>query len=55
MRKEFEVEDAESELIASQEFARKQKINEDRRMMAVSRQADEGNGSARPRRRQGSR
>ena len=55
MRKQFEVEDAESALLASQEVARKQRVDEDRRTMAVRRQADEGNGSARPRRKQGPR
>jgi circadian clock protein KaiC len=55
MRKDFEAEDAESALIATQELARKQKVDEDRRDMAVSRQADEDNGFAPPRRRQNSR
>jgi len=55
MRKDFEVEDAESALIATQELARKQKVDADRRDMAISRQADEDNGFARPRRRQNSR
>jgi circadian clock protein KaiC len=55
MRKEFEVEDAESVLIASEELARKQKLDEERRTMALSRQADEGNGSSRPRKRENSR
>jgi circadian clock protein KaiC len=55
MRKDFEVEDAESALIATQDLARKQKVDEDRRDMAVSRQADEDNGFAPPRRRQNSR
>jgi circadian clock protein KaiC len=50
MRKDFEVEDAESALFATQELARKQKVDEDRRDMAVSRQADEDNGFAPPRR-----
>jgi circadian clock protein KaiC len=55
MRKEFEIEDAESVLIASEELARKQKLDEERRVMADSRQADEGNGSSRPRKRENSR
>jgi circadian clock protein KaiC len=55
MRKEFEIEDAESALNASQELTRKQRLAEDRRAMAHSRQADEGNGSLRPRRNQDSR
>ena len=55
MRKDFEVEDAESALIATQELAHKQKVDEDRRQMAVSRQADEDNGFAPPRRKRNSR
>jgi circadian clock protein KaiC len=55
MRKDFEVEDAESALIATQELARKQKVDEDRQDMAASRKADEDNGFAPPRRRQNSR
>jgi len=55
LRKDFEVEDAESDLIATQELARKQKVDQDRRDMAVSRQADEDNGFAPPRRKRNSR
>ena len=50
MRKEFEVEDAESALVASQESTRQERLENDRQSMAKSRQADEGNGFARPRR-----
>jgi circadian clock protein KaiC len=50
MRKEFEIEDAESALVATEELARKDRLEEDRQAMAVSRQADEGNGAARSRR-----
>lgn len=50
MRKEFEIEDAESSVVASQEATRRRRIEQDRELMAVSRQADEGNGSGRPRR-----
>ena len=55
MRKDFEVEDAENALVATQELARKQKMDEDRRDMAASRQADEDNGFAPPRKRRNSR
>jgi circadian clock protein KaiC len=55
MRKDFEAEDAESVLVASEESARKTRLNEDRRAMAVSRQADQSNGFARPRSRRDSR
>jgi circadian clock protein KaiC len=55
MRKDFEAEDAESALTATQESTRQQKVDEDRRDMAVSRKADEDNGFARPRSRQNSR
>jgi circadian clock protein KaiC len=55
MRKDFEAEDAESALTATQESTRQQKVDEDRRDMAVSRQADDDNGFARPRSRQNSR
>jgi circadian clock protein KaiC len=55
MRKEFEIEDAETALIASEDLARKQRLDEERRAMAHSRQADEGNGSSRPRKRENSR
>jgi circadian clock protein KaiC len=55
MRKDFEVEDAENALVATQELARKQRADEDRRDMAASRQADEDNGFAPPRKRRNSR
>ena len=50
LRKEFEIEDAESELVASQEATRQQRLDKDRRTMAQNRQADQDNGFARPRR-----
>ena len=50
MRKEFEIEDAESSLIASEELAREHQLEDDRRVMAVGRQADEANGVSRSRR-----
>lgn len=48
MRKEFEIEDMESSLVAAQEATRQEQLDEDRQAMATSRQADEGNGFARP-------
>jgi circadian clock protein KaiC len=54
MRKEFEIEDAETTLIASQEVTRKEQGSKDRRAMARSRHADE-NPSPRPARKRGSR
>jgi len=51
MRKEFEIEDAESALVATQETTRQERLAEDRQNMAESRQADEGNGFTRRRRR----
>ena len=50
MRKDFEAEDAESALTATQELARQQKLDKNRRDIAVSRQADADNGFARRRR-----
>jgi len=50
MRKEFEIEDAESVLVATQEITRRERLEEGRQTMATSRQADEGNGFTRPRR-----
>ena len=50
MRKEFEIEDSESVLVASQETTRQELLEEDRRTMGASRKADEGNGFTRPRR-----
>jgi len=55
MRKEFEIEDAEGVLIASEDLARKQRLDEERRAMAHSRQADDGNGFSYPRKRENSR
>jgi len=54
MRKEFEIEDAETTLIASQEVNRKERLSEDRRAMARSRHADE-DPSPRTTRKRGSR
>lgn len=47
MRKEFEIEDAEDVLVASQEATRKERLEGDRQKMATSRQADKLNGSKR--------
>lgn len=55
MRKQFEIEDAETVLIASEELARQRKLDEERRAMAHSRQVDDGNGFSRPRKRENSR
>ncbi len=49
LRKEFEVEDVESALVASEEVARKSRLEEDRQAMAISRQADDANGASRSR------
>jgi len=54
MRKEFEIEEAETALVTSQEQDRKQRLDDDRNTMAMSRQADEGNGVARSRRKSNS-
>jgi circadian clock protein KaiC len=54
MRKEFEIEEAETALVTSQEQDRKQRLDDDRNIMAMSRQADEGNGVARSRRKSNS-
>ena len=50
LRKEFESEETESVLVASEEVARKDRLEDDRYSMAVSCGADEGNGNTRPRR-----
>jgi circadian clock protein KaiC len=51
LRKEFEIEDSENSLLASEELARREQIIEDdRQVMATSRGADKGNGNARSRR-----
>ena len=55
MRKEFESEEVESAVIASQEATRQDRLQESRRTMALSRQADEDNGLARTRRKRDSR
>jgi circadian clock protein KaiC len=49
LRKEFEIEDAETALLASEARARRKQTEEDRQDMAISRSADEGNGNARSR------
>jgi circadian clock protein KaiC len=49
MRKEFEIEDVETTLLATQEESRKQRMEQDRQSMAISRQADQGNGTSRSR------
>jgi circadian clock protein KaiC len=48
MRKEFEIENAESLLVASEEVSRKDKLDDDRHAMSISRQADDANGTSRP-------
>jgi circadian clock protein KaiC len=48
MRKEFEIENAESLLVASEEVSRKDKLDVDRHAMSISRQADDANGTSRP-------
>ena len=55
LRKEFEIEDTESVLIASQELTRQQRLEKDRSAMALSRQADQLAVSIPPRRKQSSR
>ena len=55
LRKEFEIEDAESSVVASQEATRRRCIEQEREVMAVSRQADQGNGSGRQPRKKDSR
>ena len=55
MRKEFEIEEAESAVVASQEATRQERLQENRQTMALSRQADEGNGAARTNRKRNSR
>lgn len=54
LRKEFEIEDAETALLASEARARRKQTEEDRQDMAISRSADEGNGNARSRRKRSS-
>ena len=55
MRKEFEIEEVESAVVASQEVTRLEGLQQNRRTMALSRQADEGNGIARTNKKRGSR
>jgi len=50
LRKEFEIEDAETALLATQEEDREDQLAEDRHAMSLSRQADQDNGNAIPRR-----
>ncbi|HVN20020.1 MAG TPA: circadian clock protein KaiC [Dongiaceae bacterium] len=50
LRKEFESEETESEFRAAEDVACRQQLEDDRRNIAVSRHADEGNGAARSRR-----
>jgi circadian clock protein KaiC len=50
LRKEFESEETETALLASEEVSRREQVEEDRHAMAISRGADEGNGNSRPRR-----
>lgn len=50
LRKEFESEESESTLLASEESNRRQQLEDDRGAMAASRSADKGNGTARSRR-----
>jgi circadian clock protein KaiC len=55
MRKEFEIEEVERAVVASQEVTRLEGLQQNRRTMALSRQADEGNGIARTNKKRGSR
>jgi len=50
LRKEFESEESESEMLASEESNRRQQLEDDRQAMGISRGADKGNGNARSRR-----
>jgi circadian clock protein KaiC len=50
LRKEFDVEDAEASLSASEERSRRERLEDDRQTMATSRGADTGNGNSRGRR-----
>jgi len=50
LRKEFESEETESVLLASEEVNRRQRLENEQHAMAISRCADEANGDARPRR-----
>jgi len=55
MRKEFEIEEVERAVVASQEVTRLEGLQQNRRTMALSRQADEGSGIARTNKKRGSR
>ena len=50
LRKEFESEESESVMLASEESNRRQQLEDDRQAMGISRGADKGNGNARSRR-----
>jgi len=50
LRKEFEIDDTETALLASEEKDRRLKLEDDRQAMAVSRGADKGDGNVRSRR-----
>ena len=50
LRKEFEIEDTETALLATEERARREKLEDDRQAMAASRGADKDDGKARSRR-----
>lgn len=50
LRKEFEIEDTETALLATEERARREKLEDDRQAMAASRGADKDDGNARSRR-----
>ena len=50
LRKEFEIDDNETALLASEERARREQLEDDRQAMANSRGADKGNGNVRSRR-----
>lgn len=52
MRKEFEIEDAESAFIASQDASLRETLEGDRRIMAASRQADQNGSPAGSKRKQ---
>ena len=50
LHKEFEIEDTETALLATEERARREKLEDDRQAMAASRGADKDDGKARSRR-----
>ncbi len=55
LRKEFDIEESESVVLASEEVARRERLEQDRHAMATRRGADRGNGSSRLHRKQNSR